>query len=214
MIGDFDSTLRVVSLGAWLVLLAQFAGVPMRGELRFALVLFALAEIAALLAGGGLLAAASAGEPTVLLLAALAPFAAWLAALRLFGQAPEPRTVLVAGLAVLGTWAAARYAGEGGEPAFYALRVLSVLLAADIARAAITGRKHDTLPPRRALRAKLGPLAALQAGLLPLAEIISGSLALAPGVSLAHGALTLALALVLALALFEPERAILGDASG
>ncbi|MEQ8772545.1 MAG: hypothetical protein RIC51_06885, partial [Erythrobacter sp.] len=92
MIGEFDSLLRVVAIGAWLVLLAQYAGIAMRAELRLPLALIALANIAGMLAGGGLLLAASAGESAVLALAAFAPFAAWLAVLRLIGQGPELRT--------------------------------------------------------------------------------------------------------------------------
>lgn len=208
MIGDFDSALRVVTVGAWLVLLAQYAGIAMRAELRLPLALLALANIGAMLAGGGLLLAASMGEGAVLALAAFAPFAAWLAVLRLIGQGPEPRTALVAAFAVAATWAAARYLGDAGEPAFYALRVLSVLFAADILRAAIMGRARDHLPERRALRVWLAPIAALQAGLPVLAEMIAGSAFLPAPFSLAEAALTLALAVMLALVLFVPERTL------
>ncbi|AOL24044.1 hypothetical protein Ga0102493_113047 [Erythrobacter litoralis] len=209
MIGDLDSALRAVAIGAWLLLLAQYAGVAMRGELRLPLALIVLANIAAMLAGGGLLLASSPAESVILMLAALAPFAVWLSVLRLIGQGPEPRTALVAALAVGASWAAVRYAGPAGEPAFYALRVLSFLFAADIVRAAMAGRARDTVPARRALRSWLAPLAALQAGLAPLAGIILGPGAFPAPISLAHAALTLTLAILLALALFVPERALL-----
>ncbi|MEQ8410874.1 MAG: hypothetical protein RIB52_04905 [Erythrobacter sp.] len=209
MIGEFDSLLRVVAIGAWLVLLAQYAGIAMRAELRLPLALIALANIAGMLAGGGLLLAASAGESAVLALAAFAPFAAWLAVLRLIGQGPELRTAIVAALAVAATWATARYAGPAGEPAFYALRVLSFLLAADILRAAIVGRARDHVPERRALRGWLAPLAAMQAGLPVLVEMIAGTAMLPASFSLAQAALTMALAVMLALALFTPERVLL-----
>ncbi|KPP93337.1 hypothetical protein [Erythrobacter sp. HL-111] len=209
MTGDFNSALRIVTIGAWLLLLAQYAGIAMRAELRLPLALLALANIAAMLAGGGLLFAPSMAEPFILLLAAFAPFAAWLAVLRLIGQGPEWRTVLVAALAVAGTFAVARYGGPPGEPAFYALRVLSLLLAADIARAAIVGRSRDREPARRALRLTLAPFAALQAGLPVLAEMVVGRGFLPAPLSLAEAALTLVLAMLLALALFVPERALL-----
>lgn len=209
MNGEFDGAVRILAIGAWLVVLGQYAGIAMRAELRLPLALIALANIAAMLAGGGLLLAASVGESVVLALAAFAPFSAWLAVLRLIGQGPEPRTAIVAALAVAGTWAAAHYAGPAGEPAFYALRVLSVLLAADILRAAIAGRARDHLPERRALRVWLAPIAALQAGLPVLAEMIAGTSALPAPFSLAQAGLTFALAVMLAIGLFVPERAVL-----
>ncbi|MEE4206792.1 MAG: hypothetical protein V2I39_10895 [Erythrobacter sp.] len=207
--GDFDSALRIVTVGAWLLLLAQYAGIAMRAELRLPLALLALANIAAMLAGGGLLLAGVAAEPFVVLLASLAPFAAWLAVLRLLGQGPEGRTVLVAALALAGCYLVARLGGPAGEPAFYALRVLSLLLAADILRAAIAGRSRDHEPARRALRLTLAPVAALQAGATMLAEMIVGTSFLPPPLSLVEGALTLVFAVLLALALFAPERALL-----
>ncbi|QIQ86629.1 hypothetical protein [Erythrobacter sp.] len=206
---EFDAPLRIVAIGAWLVLLAQYAGIAMRAELRLPLALIALANIAAMLAGGGLLLAGTMGEAFVLALAAFAPFAAWLAVLRLMGQGPEPRTALVAALVVGACFAAARYGGPAGEPAFYAQRVLSALLAADILRAAIAGRVREHEPARRALRLWLAPLAALQAGYPMVAEMIVGRSYLPAPLSLAEAALTLALAVMLALALFVPERAVL-----
>lgn len=209
MIGDFDSALRVVTVGAWLVFLAQAYAAAMRPELRLPLGLLVIANIAAMLAGGGLLLAGSAGEPVVLMLAAFVPFATWIAVLRMIGQGPERRTALVAALAVAATFAAARYSGDAGEPAFYALRVLNVLFAADMVRAAFAGRAVDHVPERRALRTTLVPLAALQAGAPCLAQLILGTSDLPGSISLAQGALTLALALLLVLALFTPERALL-----
>jgi len=209
MIGDFDSALRVVTIGAWIAFLAQASAGAMRPELRLPLGLLVTANIASMLSGGGLLLAASAAEPVVLALAAFVPFATWIAVLRMIGQNPERRTALVAALAVAATFAAARWAGDAGEPAFYALRVLNVLFAADMVRAAFAGRAVDHVPERRALRTTLVPLAALQSGAPSLAEMILGSSAFSPSLSLAEAALTLALALVFALALFSPERALL-----
>lgn len=211
MIGDLDGGLRVLAIGAWLVLLAQFVSAPIRTGLRAPFVLLSLATTAAMLAGGGLMIAASDAEAWIVLVAAFAPFASWLAILRLLDQPPERRTALVAALVIVFALLLAQLVAGAEISSFYAVRILSALLALDILRAAFVGRAHDPSPARRALRPWLGALAALQAGAPALAEMIAGTAAIAPPLSFAQAALTLALALLLALGLFAPIGALHED---
>jgi hypothetical protein len=212
MTHSIDALVRLLVIGASLVLVASLAAGQMRPGLRGpALALFA-ALVAAMLDGGGLLPAATLADPWIGLAAISAPLWLWLFTLRLFGQGPQRRVVLVALAALWGAWIIATFAGAGGEPAFYAARVLALALVADIVRAAAVAWRGDPLPERRAVRPWLAGFAVLQAGVPLAVEIAAGSARLPGWLALAQAVVSLALVLFLALALTRTDPALVGPA--
>lgn len=202
MIEQIDQIVRMIAVGAGLMLVAQLAAGAIRAPLRMAAGATAITLIAQLIAAPAP-AAPSDAVPALASLAGLAaPLALWLLAQHLLGRAVSRRIALVIGAALVLAWAADSFIPATGRTGFFIGNLIALGLVADIVRIAMPDMARDGA--KRAVALWLPGLALVQSGLIATAEIASFPFRIPAALQLLGSTATLALIVFIGLALFRP----------
>ncbi|BDI60702.1 helix-turn-helix domain-containing protein [Qipengyuania nanhaisediminis] len=209
MIEQVDYLVRMIAIGAGLMLIAQLAGGEVRRAIKLPLVAMIVGSIAYLINVSPLMLAESPIDPWVDLFAISAPFWIWLFARRLFEAEPDRRIILGAAAAMLLGWVTANFVPGGNAFGFYFVHAVALVLIADLVRVGLVERKDDLVEERRAVRLWLPLLVAAQAGGILLFEVVIGASAQYPAVELANALLILLLTLFAGIALMRTNPELL-----
>jgi hypothetical protein len=202
MIEQVDQIVRMIAVGAGLMLIAQLAASAMLAPLRMAAGATAITLIAQMIAAPAP-AAPSDPIPALANLAALAvPLALWLLAQQLLGRPTSRRIALVVGAALVMAWAADSFIPATGRAGFFTGNLIALGLVADIVRIALPEMARDGA--KRAVALWLPGLALVQSGLNATAEIATFPFRIPAALQLLGSTATLALILFIALTLFRP----------
>lgn len=202
MIEQIDQIVRMIAVGAGLMLVAQLAAGAIRAPLRIAAVATAITLIAQMIAAPAP-AAPSDAVPALASLAALAaPLALWLLAQQLLGRAASRRITLVVGAALVMAWAADSFIPATGRTGFFIGNLIALGLVADIVRITMPDLARDGA--NRAVALWLPGLALVQSGISATAEIATFPFRIPPTLELLCSTATLALIVFIGLALFRP----------
>ncbi|MEM7667276.1 MAG: helix-turn-helix domain-containing protein [Pseudomonadota bacterium] len=214
MIADWDFLLRIVTIGAGLMLLALCVAGEIRTAIKVPLVGMIIGVIGYLLNATPLMSSTNSMDPWVDLLAMSVPFWIWLFARRLFEREPPRRVIYVAAALMLFTWLVGNFFALGEMLAFYVLHAIGLALIADLVRVALLGRDDDLVEQRRVIRLWLPLLVAAQAGGILTFELILGGTRDFPVIQIINTLLILIITLFAGLALFrtDPELLIQSEA--
>jgi AraC-like DNA-binding protein len=212
MIHDLDFLVRLITIGASLMLLALVVAGEIRPGIKLPLVAMIIGVIAYLINSTPLKIPASPLDPWINLAAIAAPFSIWLFARNLFEREPEQRVVLgVAAIFLIG-WFAGNFIPMTGRAGSYILYFTALALIVDLLRVGLFEREDDLVEQRRVIRLWLPLLVAAQAGgilIFEVLEVVSGSQGRFAVVSLINSLLILVLTLFAGLALLRTDPELL-----
>lgn len=207
MIEALDTSVRLIAVGATLLLLVLLIAGEVRGPIRVALAGLLVGAAAYLFNSAEALRPPAAIRPFVDLGSVLTPFWIWLFARRLFEREP-PRAVLYGfAAALIASWFVGHFALPQGMVGFYLIHAIGLLLVADLFRVAMAGLNDDLVERRRTIRLWLPLLVAAQTGGILLFELLTGtgSGSAPAGIQLANALLILAVTLFAGLALLRTD---------
>lgn len=190
---SLEIALRLVTIGADLLMIALLLANRVRGPLRIALVGMLLGSTCYLLTSSPAFGLDSTLRSLLDLFSVLTPFWTWLVARLLFER--EPPRAIAAGIAGLlaASWFASHFLDWTGRTGFFAIHLAGLALLADLARVAWSGRTDDLIERRRTIRLWLPLLVALQAGGILVFELAFGTGVTVPAVQLFNSLAILAL---------------------
>lgn len=212
MIEQLDFLVRVVTIGASLMLIAQIAAGEVRASIKMPLLGVIVGSIAYLINSSAALHPAGRIEPLVDLAAILTPFWIWLFARRLFENEPEQRLMIGVAIVLAIGWLLGNYVPATGRIPFFIIHIVALALLADLAKVALQGRKDDLIEQRRIIRLWLPLLVAAQAAGILIYEFIGGPRQGPPAIQLINAILILILVLISGLALLRTEPELLLEA--
>lgn len=175
MIEQFDFLVRLMAIGAALMLLAQIVSGEVRKAIKLPAVGMIIGVIAYLVNSMPQLGRDQLFVPFLDLVSILAPLWIWLFARRLFEREPERRIVIAAGIALTVSWFFANFVQAAKLYAFYFTHVVALALIVDLVRVALVERDDDLVEQRRIIRLWLPLLVAAQAGGILVFEMIFGA---------------------------------------
>ncbi|EAQ29558.1 transcriptional regulatory protein [Erythrobacter sp. NAP1] len=209
MIEQLDYLVRLIAIGAALMLIAQMVASEVRDHIKFPLVAMVVGVVAYLLNASPLMTAEGPLDPWVDLFAISSPYWIWLFARRLFEAEPERRVALGAMALLLVGWIIGNFIPGTGRLGFYMLHIVALALIADLVRVGLAERNDDLVEERRMVRLWLPLLVAAQAGGILLFETIVGASGEYPPIQLANSVLIVILTLFAGVALLDPNEALL-----
>ncbi|WP_255551835.1 AraC family transcriptional regulator [Erythrobacter crassostreae] len=209
MIEQIDFYVRIFAIGANLMLLAQVVEGEMRRELKVTLVGLLVGVIAYVINSTPVLEPVGWVDAMLNLTAMSTPFWIWLFARRLFEREPATKIVYLPAAALLVTWLAGTFIDVLGVAAFYANRLISLVLVADLIRVAFAGRADDLIEKRRVIRLVLPLLIGAQVGLILIYELFRGPTSGSAWVQAVNGVLILLITLFSGIALLRTDPELL-----
>ncbi|TNE35040.1 MAG: AraC family transcriptional regulator [Alphaproteobacteria bacterium] len=211
MIESFDTTVRLMSMGASLLLLIVLMAGQVRTPIKISLVGLLLSAIAYLVNSSTTLTPPEDVRRFVDLVSLFTPFWTWFFGRNLFEVEP-PRWILwPAVVSLIASWFAAHFLTWTDPVGFYVIHAVSLLLVADLLRVAIGERADDLLEKRRMIRLWLPFLFAVQSGGVLIFETIVGRMIPYPPIQLTNALLILALTLFAGLALLRTDEELLAE---
>lgn len=212
MIESIDYSVRLIAIGAGLLLLALLVAGEVRKKILIPISGMIIGATGYLLNSTPLMAPTGPLDPVVDAISISVPFWLWLFARNLFEREPEQRIVLVvAAIFVLG-WAIANFIAPVWTVGFYILHLAGLALIVDLVRVALTDRDDDLIEQRRAIRLWLPLLVAAQAGgilTFEIYELISDTEGQSPFAYLINTLLIFVLILFSGLALLRTDPELL-----
>ncbi len=180
MILELNYLIRIIAVGAALMLLAQISANDIRKALKWPMIGMIIGALGYLINSTPLAASQGIFDPWVDLVSISTTAFIWLFARNLFEREPPRSWVLgVAALFLLG-WFLANFVEPYLMPGFYIgffiLHIASLALIADLVRVGLFGRDDDLIEERRAIRVWLPLLLAAQAAgilIFEIAEVVS-----------------------------------------
>ncbi|MDJ0977098.1 MAG: helix-turn-helix domain-containing protein [Erythrobacter sp.] len=209
MIEELDLLVRLVAIGASLMLLALLVEGEMRSEVRLSVVGLVVGTVGYLINSTPLIGSSGWIDPWVDLVSLSPPFWIWLFARQLFEREPPRRVVLLAVSGLLIGWLLGWYGGPVAMASFYGVHLVSLALIVDLVRVALMDREDDLVEKRRVVRLVLPLLVAAQAGGILVFEMLTATAMAIPWVQLLNAALILVLILFAGLALLRTDPELL-----
>ncbi|MEZ5708180.1 MAG: helix-turn-helix domain-containing protein [Blastomonas sp.] len=174
MSSEFDFVMRLLAMGAALLLLATLMVGPSRPAMKVALAGLLSGAICYLLNATRLIDPWRMADRLVDLVSLMTPYWTWVFAALLFDRKlPRPLLFLLP-LLYLIFWYCAHFITPLHKPAFVAIHLLSLLLIAHLVFFALSGRNDDLIEKRRWIRLFLPLAVGLQAGGILVYELIIG----------------------------------------
>ena len=209
MIGNIDTIIRLLAVGASLLLIVLLLVGEARRGLKLPLAGLLLGAMAYLINSSPQFRSMFSWIAFADIASIFTPFFMWLFARRLFELEP-PRIALwaIAGLMVA-SWIGGTFIPGAGQIGFYTIHLIALGLIADLLRVAFAGRSDDLIEKRRMIRLWLPILIALQAGGILAIETITGDAIQYPPVQFANAILILALTLFAGIALLRTDPELL-----
>ncbi|WP_249171973.1 hypothetical protein [Erythrobacter sp. JK5] len=209
MIEQVEFFVRVMTIGAALMLLAQLVAGEVRAAIKLPVVGMIVGVIAYLVNSSTMMTRDNVWVPLVDLVAIFSPFWIWLFARRLFEREP-PRGVMNAAAAALTiSWFFANFVEPVQVFAFYFTHAVALALIVDLVRVGLMGREDDLVEQRRVIRLWLPLLVAAQAGGILIFEMVFGLTRAFPLVQLLNTFLILLITLFAGLALLRTDPELL-----
>ena len=209
MIETLDTTVRLVSIGAALLLLVLVIAGKARRPIKIALIGLLFSAIAYLINSSTVITVPQPYRPFVDLASIFTPFWTWLFGRRLFEAEPPRWLVWAVATLLVPSWILAHFVQDTDPLGFYAIHLISLVLIVDLLRVALGERADDLVEKRRLIRLWLPLLVALQTGGILLFETILGRAIPYPSVQLINAVLILALTLFAGLALLRTDEELL-----
>lgn len=214
MIENLDTSVRLIAVGASLLLLSLLLAGQVRGPIKIALGGLLISAVAYLVNSSTVIHPPRTLRPFVDLAAIFTPYWTWLFGRRLFEDEP-PRSILsLTPVVLVASWFIAHFVSWTDPIGFYSIHVVSLALIADLLRVALGERADDLVEKRRLIRLWLPVLVAAQAGGVLVFELIAGRTAPFPPVQLISSVLILALTLFAGLALLRTDEELLAEVGG
>ncbi len=211
MIESLDTTVRLVSVGATLLLLLLLLAGQVRAPLKLALGGLLVSAIAYLVNSSTVIAPPREIRPYIDLASVFTPFWTWLFGRRLFEDEPPPQMIWVSAILLIAGWFLAHFGSPETSIGFYAIHAISLALVADLLRIAIGDRADDLVEKRRLIRLWLPLLVGLQTGGVLIFETVVGPDISYPPTQLINAVLILALTLFAGLALLRTDDELLAE---
>ncbi|MEO0698571.1 MAG: helix-turn-helix domain-containing protein [Pseudomonadota bacterium] len=171
MIEDVTFLIRVVSVGAALMLLALVSANEIRTNLKWPMVGLIIGAIAYLINSTPLIASTGVFDPWIDLVSIGTTFFIWLFARGLFEREPKRQWVLGIIAVLLIGWFEANFIRSNVFVGFFILHIASLALLVDLVRVGLLEREDDLIEERRAIRLWLPLLIAAQAASILLFEV-------------------------------------------
>lgn len=213
MIESLDTIVRLISVGACLMLLLVLILGPVRAPLKLALGGLLVSTIAYLFNSSTVIFPAKEIRPYIDLASVFTPFWTWLFGRRLFEDEPPVHLVWLSAVALIVSWFLAHFGIPRSSIGFYAIHVISLGLVIDLLRIAIGDRADDLVEKRRIIRVWLPLLVALQTGGVLVFETVVGEAIPFPPVQLINASLIFALILFAGVALLRTDEELLIEPS-
>ncbi|MEO1730215.1 MAG: helix-turn-helix domain-containing protein [Pseudomonadota bacterium] len=177
MMENWDFYVRLLAIGAALLLNAQIAAGEIRNSIKLPIMMMVIGAIAYLLNTTPVSSSRGVADALIDLMSLSVPFWIWLFARNLFEREAPQRVVLIVAAVLVAAWSISNFFAPSGVIGFYVIHLLSLGLIADLVRVAFGDREDDLVEQRRLIRLWLPLVVAAQAG-----SILTGELIFAPGV--------------------------------
>ncbi len=164
MIESIDYSVRLIAIGAGLLLLALLVAGEVRRKILIPISGMIVGATGYLLNSTPLMAPTGPLDPVVDAISISVPFWLWLFARNLFEREPEQRIVIIVAAIFVVGWAIANFIAPVWTLGFYILHLAGLALIVDLVRVALTDRDDDLIEQRRVIRLWLPLLVAAQAG--------------------------------------------------
>jgi AraC-like DNA-binding protein len=209
MLDSIDTTVRLITIGASLLLLLLLLAGEMRPGLKVTLVGLLIGAMSYLVNSSDTIRALWPPFGLFDLFSVLVPFWIWLFARKLFEREPNERLMWAIASVMLACWYFGNFHPWSRAVGFYTIHVIGLALVVDLLRIALIGRADDLIEKRRLIRLWLPLLVALQSGGVLLAELILGQAISNDAIQLATAVLIFALTLFSGLALLQADPELL-----
>lgn len=211
---EWEIVLRLVTIGADLLLIVLVLGGDVRRPLRLALVGMLLGSACYLLNS-----APQFGIPRHIRLgldifSVFTPFWTWLFARLLFEREPAARLVGMVAAVLLASWILSFFVPGTDPLGFVLIHVVSLVILGDLLFTAWSGRDDDLIERRRVIRLWLPVLVAVQAGGILVYELIFGTASPSPLVTLLNSLSILALTVFAGAVLLRTDPELLVETAG
>ncbi|MEM1196295.1 MAG: helix-turn-helix domain-containing protein [Pseudomonadota bacterium] len=214
MIEELNYLVRMIALGAGLMLLAQIVSNEARIQLKGPLVGMIVGVTGYLINSTPLKASQGWLDPWTDLVSLSTPFFVWLFARHLFERPPSQTLVLSVIPVLLFGWLIGNFLPWTQPAGFFILHLTALALIVDLVRVALIGREDDLVEQRRPIRLWLPLLLAAQTAsilIFELAEVMFGVAARTPPAQLFNSLVILVLMLFAGLAFLRTDRELLLD---
>jgi len=212
MIDQFDFLVRLMAVGASMMLLAQLIAGEVRRNIKLPLIATVISVTGYLVNSTQLVMSPEPFEPVINLVSMSAPLWIWLFARHLFERAPHQRIALVAAAFLTLGWFLSSFLPRAGTFGLLMVHFVSLSLIADLVRVAFKGRGDDLVEQRRIIRLWLPLLIGSQAAIIlsfELFELLADVEDRFPVVSLINSILILLIILFAGLALLRTDPELL-----
>ncbi|MEM8724135.1 MAG: helix-turn-helix domain-containing protein [Pseudomonadota bacterium] len=212
MIESIDYSVRLIAIGAGLLLLATLVAGEVRQKILIPFCGMIVGVTGYLVNSTPLMAPVGPLDPIVDAISISVPFWLWLFARNLFEREPERRTALIVASVFVAGWAIANFIAPISTLGFYILHLGGLALIVDLVRVALTDRDDDLIEQRRTIRLWLPLLVAAQAGgilIFEIYELISDTEGQSPLAYLINSLLIFVLILFSGLALLRTDPELL-----
>lgn len=200
-----EIALRLVTIGADLLMIALLLANRVRRPLRIALVGMLFGSVCYLLTSAPAFGLPWSVRTPLDLFSILTPFWTWLAARLLFER--ETRTELVVAIVALlaASWFATYFLDWTGRTGFFVIHGVGLALLADLGLTAWSGRDDDLVERRRMIRLWLPLLVAVQAGGILVFELAFGTDRVIPAIQLFNSLAILAVTVLAGVILLRTD---------
>jgi len=212
MIYEFNALIRMIALGAGLMLLAQIVANQVRAQIKWPLVGMIVGVIGYLVNSTPLSAPQGIFDAAVDLVSLSTPFFIWLFARRLLEREPDRRFIYAAAGVLLLAWFIANFLPFTQPVGFFVVHIASLVLIVDLVRVGVFERDDDLVEQRRTIRLWLPLLVAAQAAsilLFEMAEVIGFFDGRSPVAQLINSLIIVVLMLFAGLALLRTDPELL-----
>jgi AraC-like DNA-binding protein len=219
MTQNIDFLVRMIAIGAGLMLIAQIVAGQVRDKIKLPLIGVIVGVIAYLVMSNPMSRVTGPLAPWISIIALASPLSIWLFARNLFEREPEQRIVLAALAAMLFGWFIGHFVPWTGTIGFYLVHIVGLALIIDLVRVGVFERDDDLVEQRRVIRLWLPLLVAAQAASVltfELFEISTGEFGRFEIVHLINSLLILTITLFAGLALLrtDPELLLVTEEDG
>ena len=209
MFETLDTSVRLIAIGASLLLLILLVAGRVRRDIKITLIGLLLGAVSYLMNSSETFRAALPDVSLIDLFSIFTPFWIWLFGRRLFEIEP-PRWLLWAIAASLAFgWVTGNFVRELQQLGFWINHLVAIAVLIDLIRVSWAGRSDDLIEKRRLIRLWFPILVALQSGGILVFELMFGAPIAIGAVQLANAVLILLLTLFSGLALLQTDPELL-----
>lgn len=202
---SLETVLRLVTIGADLLMIALLLANRVRRPLRIALVGMLFGSICYLLTSSPSFGLERTLRVALDLFSILTPFWTWLVARSLFEREPHSGVTAAIVMLLVASWFSTYFLDWTGRLGFLTIHMIGLALLGDLARIAWSGRDDDLVERRRMIRLWLPLLVALQAGGILVSELVFGTDRIVPAIHLFNSLAILTLTVFAGIILLQTD---------